>query len=102
MLTVEMSRRSRWSLVLSVCAFFSASGCNCGVARIVTAPDGGNPYTRNAPTSGLAAGAGVSKSQNFRLVSEVNAPAGTSSRSQNFQLKSGVVEAAQVPEGTQP
>lgn len=72
-----------------------ASGCNCGNARIVTAPDGGNPYERFAPTSGFAAGATVSKSERFRLIGALNAPAGTSARSENFQLKGGVVEASQ-------
>jgi hypothetical protein len=90
-----MSSRRLWLSVATVLAIATSSSCNCGVARIVTAPDGGNPYERFAPTSGLAAGATVSKSQNFRMIGAVNAPAGTSSRSQNFQLKGGVVEASQ-------
>lgn len=89
-----MSPRSR----LIIAAFFAlvaSSSCNCGNARIVTAPDGGNPYERVAPASALAAGATVSQSQHFRLVGAVTAPAGTSSHSQNFQLKGGVVAASQ-------
>lgn len=84
-----------WLALAAVLALVTSSGCNCGVPRVVMALDGGNPYARFAPTSGFAAGATVSKSQNFRMVGSVNAPSGTASRSQNFQLKGGVVEASQ-------
>ncbi|MBL8915786.1 MAG: hypothetical protein JNM17_34125 [Archangium sp.] len=90
-----MAPHSRWLIILAVFAGTSLSACNCGNSRIVNAPDGGNPYARYAPTSGLTAGATVSKSQNFKMIGAVDAPAGTSARSQNFQLKGGVVEAAQ-------
>ena len=57
--------------------------------------DAGRPYDRVAPATGTAAGATVSQSEHFRFVGAVNAPAGTSSRSQNFELRGGVVEANQ-------
>ncbi len=90
-----MSPRRLWLSVAAVLAIASSSSCNCGVARVVTALDGGHAYERYAPSSGFAAGAAVSKSQNFKMIGEVNAPAGAASRSQNFQLKGGVVEASQ-------
>lgn len=89
-----MSARARWLSITTVLAIVTSSGCNCGRARIVSRPDGGD-YTRVAPAHGFAAGAVVSKSQHFQLVGELNAPAGAASRSQNFQLKGGVVEASQ-------
>lgn len=82
-------------LVAAAFALTTVSGCNCGNSRIIDALDGGNPYERFAPSKGFAAGATSSKSQNFRIVTETNAPAGSSSHSQNFQLKGGVVEASQ-------
>ena len=84
-----------WLSIAAILAIAASSGCNCGRPRIVSSPDGGNPYTRVSPVNGLAAGATVSKSQHFQLVGELNAPAGAASRSQNFQLKGGVVESSQ-------
>ena len=90
-----MSARTWWSGIATILVIVTSTGCNCGRARIVSSPDGGDPYSRVAPANGFAAGATVSKSQHFQLVGALNAPAGAASRSQNFQLKGGVVEASQ-------
>ena len=80
-----------WSW-LAACLALATAGCDCR-GKISAVEDAGHPYDRVLPSSGLAAGATLSRSDHFLLVGELNAPAGSVSRSEHFILNIGTVEA---------
>jgi hypothetical protein len=57
--------------------------------------DAGHPYDKVLPATALPAGATSSSSEHFQLVGDVTAPAGTSAKSQHYELHQGVVGATQ-------